>query len=321
MDQQSPAHDPFDEADNRPVTLPAHEHEDVPVIIPADRHAARAKLPPWIIGIAVVTVCCLLFAVAGVLSLIPTGRSAISYFISETPSRTPTPTATFTPRATFTASPNWTATKRVIQTATAQVYLATATTAADNWPILLTDTFASNKNAWWVGDSDDEYGKTIQTIKDGRYSWDVTAEKGFIRRTRLHTEALTDFCLTISAAQGSGPGEADYGVVFREDRLGNLYYFGIGNGRRYALVRLYNDEWSTLLPWTSSSAIKEGEPNRLSVIANGDHFVLFINDRFIAEVQDDKIKEGFTALAIELRSANAHAVFEFHSVELRVPER
>lgn len=108
-------------------------------------------------------------------------------------------------------------------------------------------------------------------------------------------------------------------MIFREDTFGNLYYLGINQTGRYILERSYNDEWKNIIDWTSSSAIVIGETNRLTVIAKGNQFLLFINDVFVAETHDEMIKRGKLALAISLKRANQEATIEFDNFELREP--
>ena len=108
-------------------------------------------------------------------------------------------------------------------------------------------------------------------------------------------------------------------MIFREDPNSNFYYFGINEQGQYALY-LYNQDWSTLIDWTQSEFIQPGESNRITVLGEGSHFTFFINDQYLTEITNDSIKNGTTALAIELAGENDHAVFIFDNFELRVPK-
>jgi hypothetical protein len=321
MDNDNPIQNPFNKDDNRPITLP-DEYQTAPAIT-SEKQASKARTNPWITGgIVVIATCCLLVASLAALPMLATSPLVAQYFPSETPSITPAPTITSTP------TPNATATQRVIQTATAQgrqtataqVFQATATASAGQWPILVSDPFDANNNDWPVGTNKDEYGKLTREIKEGKYHWDWTAYGNFIERVRIDTEPLTNFYITIEAAQISGSRTADYGLTFRVDPYGNLYYFGINEDKQFLIARLYDNKWSSLIDWTFSPAILADKPNRLTVIANSDDFIVFINNQFVAEFHDDKIRKGRTALAAELHLEDAQAVFEFDNVELRVPQ-
>jgi hypothetical protein len=75
-----------------------------------------------------------------------------------------------------------------------------------------------------------------------------------------------------------------------------------------------------LAGWSASPAIRLDQPNLLTVMANGDHFVFMINDQLVAELQDDQIKSGITGLAVELSYSGVNGVVEFDNVELLAPK-
>jgi hypothetical protein len=87
----------------------------------------------------------------------------------------------------------------------------------------------------------------------------------------------------------------------------------------YSLFKFYNQEWSALIDRTSTSQIRNGQPNQLTVIAEGSHIMLFINDHFIAEHYDDQLRNGTTALAVEVFEPDDQAVYEFDNIVLRIP--
>lgn len=232
------------------------------------------------------------------------------YFPSPTttPSSTPVPTATHTP----TPTPNLTATAQV------QNAQATSENAANNWEVILADTFDSNRNNWLAESSDDEYAFTNYEIVDGKYRWNATAHQSFIGWVRSDMEPITDFYVSVDVRQVNGPVTADYGILFREDDDSNFYYFAISEQGEYTFY-IFLEEWDTLINWTETDLIVPGKANRLTVIGDGSHFTFFINDQYLTEFTDDTIPEGITALAVELSEEGDQAVFEFDNFELRKP--
>jgi len=194
-----------------------------------------------------------------------------------------------------------------------------ATKAVNQGQISLSDTFETNENNWDTGYDYSEYGRIFRKVEQGIYHWEVTANKGNISWARADINPVSDFYLTVDTLLVKGTPSIDYGLIFREDTFGNLYYLGINQAGRYILERSYNDEWKNIIDWTSSSAIVIGETNRLTVIAKGNQFLLFINDVFVAETHDEMIKRGKLALAISLKRANQEATIEFDNFELREP--
>ena len=57
----------------------------------------------------------------------------------------------------------------------------------------------------------------------------------------------------------------------------------------------------------------------LSVVALGDTFILFINDQFVADKQDDSFKKGITAFAYEIFEPDETVTFEFDNILLHTP--
>jgi hypothetical protein len=287
-----------------------------------DEKSGRRPIAWALLGIVAVG-CGLLFATAFIYFQ-PDARSLYTrYFPSPTltpsPTNTPTPTLTPTPTRTATPTPNFTATAKAMQaTGTAIAYQATAENAANNWKVILMDTFDSNENDWLVKSSDDEYALTTYEILEGKYRWDMTAHKSFIGWVRPDRKKTTNFYLSVEIQKTEGSDTADYGVIFREDDDSNFYYFGINDQGEYVLY-LFFEKWDTLINWKKTELIRPAEVNRLTVIGEGSHFTFFINDQYLTEFTDDKIPLGSTALAIELSEENDHAIFEFDNFELRIP--
>jgi len=243
----------------------------------------------------------------------PTSTLTLIPTVTITPTPTPTHTATFTPTS------NLTATQRASQsTGTALALQAIATNAASEWREIFSETFDDNINGWPVDTQDDEFSKIAFEIKDGKYRWNALAHKGFIQWVPLATQSVDDFFLTLEVNPGDHTGSNDYGIVFRQDFSGNFYYFGVNSDHMYSLFKYYNDEWSALIDRTATSMIRRGQPNRLTVIAEGDHIMLFINDHFIAEEYDNQIKKGTAALAIEIFEPDQEGIFEFDNIQLRI---
>lgn len=287
-----------------------------------DDHSGRTFV--WLLlGVAAIG-CGVLFA-AAFFFFKPDAQALVDkYFPSPTATvtRTPTVTPSATPSPTLTATPtlNMTATAAALQaTDTAMAYQTVAANAASSGRVIFKDTFDSNKNNWQIKQTDDDYALTTYEIADGMYTWDMTAHQPVISWITTSPKSLTDFYLSVEIKQASGPDSADYGVVFREDADSNFYYFGINEQGQYALY-LYNEGWSTLVDWTQSDLIQPGEFNKITLIAEGSHFIFFINGQYLTDITDDSIRSGTAALAVELAEENDQAVFQFDNFELSTPK-
>ena len=298
--------------------------DDIPISNPFDEEERSSRRTILWLSLGVAAICCGVVVAAGLFWLKPNPQALIAQYFpsatataSATPTRTPTPLPTAT--ATFTPTPNLTATAEVVQaTESALAFEATATGIVEEWRVVLTDPFDSNKNKWTNEASDDEFAAVDYKIADGRYVWTATARQAYIGWVRANTKALEDFYLSVEVRQVSGPDTADYGVLFREDEQGNFYYFGMNNRGRFILY-VYKGEWSTLLDITVTDLVRPGETNRVTVIAEGAQFTFFVNDRYLATFTDEHIPKGGVALAIEMAQEGDEAVFEFDNFELRAP--
>lgn len=228
----------------------------------------------------------------------------------------PSPTATYTntPRPTASMTPTPTRTPTPTPNLTAQAYEGTAVHAAEAWTSLIAETFDSNQFGWHVGGDDDEYALKNFEVTDGKYIWEATAHQGFVQRIRASSSAIDDFYLSVEVTQPESLAEVDYGFYFREDKEDNYYYFGIANNGDYSLWLYNNAEWTQLIEETLSPAFRSGETNQLSMIAEGNHFIFFVNDVFAAEYFDDTLAAGDVGMAIEISKPDLHATFEFDNL-------
>jgi hypothetical protein len=93
--------------------------------------------------------------------------------------------------------------------------------------------------------------------------------------------------------------QGDYGgIIFRADGANSkYYYFRIGKDGAYDLTASHDTTFShdqLLKSGNASSIIKSGlnEPNLVAVVANGRNLYLYVNQKFLAQVNDNTYKSG-----------------------------
>lgn len=76
---------------------------------------------------------------------------------------------------------------------------------------------------------------------------------------------LADFHLEFDVNHIAGPVLNSNGLIFRLTDEDNFYYFAISSDGYYALFKVVENEWSYLVDWTRTDAIKtrEGKRSRL----------------------------------------------------------
>jgi hypothetical protein len=231
--------------------------------------------------------------------------------------------AASTQQAERTAEANAQATADAVSanmTATVQALEAAAARHAGwpGWPLFVYDFFDSNINDWRLGESSNEYGVMRREIVGGKFAWEVEAHQGVNAFSSLPDRFVSDAYITVEGRQLTGPSGAEYGIIFRRDDH-SFYWFRIAeDSLSYAFSKLVDSQWTNLIPWTDTDAIRAGDWNRLTVLAEGSHFTFYINEQYVAAADDDDLGRGTAGIAVEFHD-EADATFEFDNYEVYTP--
>lgn len=205
-------------------------------------------------------------------------------------------------------------------TATSQAVQANFA-AAKKWPAVFTETFDSNVNGWPLKEPDASMHATA-AIEVGAYRWSARPDDySTLFETPEKRIAVADYYVSLEARRVSGPADSMYGLVFRESQSHNsLYAFLVNDEGKYELLLLKpGDEITTdLIESTESAAVRHGGTNRLSVIARGRHLSLFVNDQFVAGLDDDNLSSGGVGVIFDVMLGE-DSVFEFDNLVVRAP--
>ena len=157
---------------------------------------------------------------------------------------------------------------------------------------LLTESF--DEASAWETYLDD--GIALQVV-DGAYRVQ-TGDEGYI--WGLNDASHNDVILEVTANQLSAHKNNAYGVMCRSDTSnnGDGYYFFVSGDGFYAISRGEGDEVTPIVEWTESSAINTGATsNKLRAVCIGDYLALYVNDKFVAEVNDTMFSNGYAGFA------------------------
>lgn len=217
------------------------------------------------------------------------------------PSKTPAPT--LTPRPTI-ASPQATATATA-----AQGYLR----AAQDWNVVLTDSFDSNVNNWEVGD-----GKTVE---NGKYIWNINNRVN-IYRGLPEMQAQSDFVASIDARLVSGSPDCGMGISFRNGKdstFGSMtdYVFYIHNDQRWGFDIIHSPD-PGIAQTGVSDAIVPRALNRIQVLAQGEQLTFFVNGKYIGTSQDKTLARGKIGAAVWVLGPGSCEV-EFDNFQVNAP--
>lgn len=198
--------------------------------------------------------------------------------------------------------------------------VATAVAAEHGFEVL-TSQFDDNTDDWPVGiDTDDEYGTLNRRIVDGKYSWTLDATKGVVWYGYPYIKGVRDFYTSVEASPASEATDFRVGLIFRRYSADGYYYFHISPSDQYFAVELwYRDGWKIMVPPTYTDAIQPDGNNKYAVLGTGSRFVLFINDTYVAEFEDDTLRSGLVGIAIGGGETSGKIVVEYDNFLLRDP--
>ena len=164
---------------------------------------------------------------------------------------------------------------------------ATVDNLVDGFVLSYEDDFSDPSSGW-----DDAFDRnTVKQYGNNKYYVEVTTSN--LVAWGLANRDVADFRLQVDATQESGPNNNGYGVLFRFGDRDNYYRFDISGEGFFLLSKFNEGEWTTLVPWTASSAINVGQTtNTLMVEAIGDRIRIFANGVDLAEAQDDSLAHG-----------------------------
>lgn len=190
------------------------------------------------------------------------------------------------------------------------------------WQVLLTDDFSRNVNGWPEGEGEaNDYMDNEWEFDNGQLKWHVTAKD-----TNLYWMAwpelqeVSDFYVSLDVQKAEGPTSNDLGLFFRQAGDGDFYTFNLNDSTgEYSIYLVDADDWTALVDWTSSTAVRIGRVNKLAVAAQGDRLRFYINDRLVEDLTDGTFTSGSLGITISTYDVNDVATFTFDNLDVRVP--
>lgn len=157
---------------------------------------------------------------------------------------------------------------------------------------LLDESFS--EEAAWETYLDD--GIALQVV-DGAYRVQ-TGDDGYI--WGLNEASHDDVVIEVTSDQLSAFENNAYGVICRADTSnnGDGYYFLISGDGYYTISKGEGDDVTQLVEWTASSAVNSGqESNTIRAVCIGNYLAMYVNDKFLAEIEDSAYGSGYAGFA------------------------
>lgn len=163
--------------------------------------------------------------------------------------------------------------------------------------VLFEDDFGADTGNWFL-ETDTQAQASITSA--GQLELDILAPN-LIAWAELKEQSFSDFVLEVDATQVSGPDNNSYGVIIRMKDASAYYRFDISGDGYYAFVRRDKQEggsWTWITEdWLASNAIAQGAgTNQIKIVAQGSHFMFYVNDQLVAEADDSTYRSGTIGL-------------------------
>lgn len=126
-----------------------------------------------------------------------------------------------------------------------------------------------------------------------------------------------DGILEANGYVNSGAGKYEYGLVFRANTEGTLYYvFTVTNDGKYNVSLYKNEKYTDLIPYTASSAVRTGgfDENHFKVVMRGAQFDFYLNDQYLDSVINTSISSGVAGLFFYNAEPDVEVAFDQFSV-------
>ncbi|MBN1837776.1 MAG: tetratricopeptide repeat protein [Spirochaetales bacterium] len=180
---------------------------------------------------------------------------------------------------------------------------------------------------------EERWSSSFGPLHRGRFAREVSRDyTTTVRRGRLELTILKPDCFAWTTAPyryrdfvlegrisiDPGNGHSAAGFVFRQINEENFYYFLLSNRGQFRLDVVFNRNPFHLIQWTP---VHLGEADGgelklldLRLLARGDRFAFFLDDEWIAEVNDDTIPEGAFGFAAQNYGDHPEGRFFLNSV-------
>jgi hypothetical protein len=248
-------------------------------------------------------------ACAGIPSPTPAVTPTSHPITASTPTVATTPAATSTPTASSTPSPTFTHTPTI-----------TPTTPYQEWPVLFSETFDYDTGGWGTGKTMDELATTDASISSGKLIIKVTSNHEVTWSDLIKIPLPSNFYLSADVRKIVSPEKAEYGLVFHGSEEGTYFFYINAAAKQYAVAVRLGDTWKSIRYWTVCGRIDPAGSNRLSVLAFGSSYTLFINDAEVNSFTDDTLVGGMAGIGFELHQAGQYMKLEFDNLILTAPK-
>lgn len=177
------------------------------------------------------------------------------------------------------------------------------------------DDFSSPGSGWWIDDA----GDCQAAYENEEYR--VTTLPDWACLYFAPSHPFPDGSIDVQIQRGESLYPTAAGLAFGGDFNFDHFYsvWVYADGQQFSLFKYENEWWYELIPWTWTYAIDPGQAqNQVSVVRDRAQIHVYINDVYLATVEDDSFPDdGYFGL-INLASAYAPATALFDNCQVTI---
>lgn len=157
--------------------------------------------------------------------------------------------------------------------------------------VMIEENFDQPTNRW---------DQSAAQVADGSYELRIDIPNNESYGLFLGGSDVSNFDMAVDVQQVAGDPTAEYGIRFRQSGPGDYLMFSLSGSGYYRLVRVVDEEYGSVVPWTANAGIKTGPGavNRLRVVADGPMLTGYINDTKVMEARDEVNEVGQLTLGL-----------------------
>jgi hypothetical protein len=163
-------------------------------------------------------------------------------------------------------------------------YLFGQVTEANEFGIVMIESFNNNDNDWPVGE-DEEYSSKIEnsalTFEHKR------DESSFMLWNLTYLDDYNPYVIETKLKHVNGLVEYGFGLIWGVKDLDSFYTFNISDNGYYRIALDKNGEWEDIVAWTESAYVhKNNGTNILKVIKKNNKIAFYINGYFVNQIDN-----------------------------------
>lgn len=155
--------------------------------------------------------------------------------------------------------------------------------------ILYQESFGGSGSGW----PQSTEGQSKAWIEDGRYRVEVPNAFSYVYLRNEDQGPYADLCYSARVWDLSDEKAQFVGLMFRCTEAGQFYVFSIHPDSHAVSFAVFLGDRARPIRVASSDAVRGvGEANDVQVIAEGNHFLFYVNDELVLEEFDDSLSAG-----------------------------